>query len=193
MVPWFSWSLGSPDPCAESLWSLCWRSWLTKPKRPGYWEMKLAIAADHAGYELKALLVPWLNSAGHQVVDLGAHQLEPDDDYPDYAAAVAQKVQSGGAERGIVVCGSGVGACIAANKVPGIRACLCHDTYTGHQGVEHDDMNVICLGARIIGVELAKEILHAFLSANFLPEPRFRRRLEKLLQLEQQGIGKIQT
>ena len=155
--------------------------------------MKLAIAADHAGYELKALLVPWLDSAGHQVIDLGAHQLDPDDDYPDYAAAVAQRVQSGGAERGIVVCGSGVGACIAANKVPGIRACLCHDTYTGHQGVEHDDMNVICLGARIIGVELAKEILHAFLSANFLPEPRFRRRLEKLLKLEQQGIGKIQT
>ncbi len=155
--------------------------------------MKLAIAADHAGYDLKALLVPWLNSAGHQVIDLGAHQLEPDDDYPDYAAAVAKNVQSGGAQRGIVVCGSGVGACIAANKVPGIRACLCHDTYTGHQGVEHDDMNVICLGARIIGVELAKEILQGFLSANFLPEPRFRRRLEKLLQLEQQGIGKIQN
>ncbi len=155
--------------------------------------MNIAIAADHAGYELKVLLVPWLNSAGHQVLDLGAHQMEPDDDYPDYAAAVAQRVQSGEVERGIVVCGSGVGACIAANKVPGIRACLCHDTYTGHQGVEHDDMNVICLGARIIGVELAKEILHAFLSANFLPEPRFRRRLEKLLKLEQQGIGKIQT
>ncbi len=155
--------------------------------------MKLAIAADHAGYDLKVLLVPWLKSAGHEIIDLGAHQLEPDDDYPDYAAAVGQMVQSGGAERGIVVCGSGVGACIAANKVPGIRACLCHDTYTGHQGVEHDDMNVICLGARIIGVELAKEILHAFLSANFLPEPRFRRRLEKLLKLEQQGIGKIQT
>ena len=149
--------------------------------------MKLAIAADHAGYDLKALLVPWLNSAGHQVVDLGAHQLEPDDDYPDYAAAVAQKVQSGGAERGIVVCGSGVGACIAANKVAGIRACVCHDTYTGHQGVEHDDMNVICLGARIIGLDLAKEILQAFLSANFLPEPRFRRRLEKLLLLEKNG------
>ena len=155
--------------------------------------MKLAIAADHAGYDLKALLVPWLKSAGHQIIDLGAHQLEPDDDYPDYAAAVGQVVQSGGAERGIVVCGSGVGACIAANKVPGIRACLCHDTYTGHQGVEHDDMNVICLGARIIGVELAKEILHAFLSANFLPEPRFRRRLEKLRKLEQEGIGNIQT
>ena len=155
--------------------------------------MKIAIAADHAGYELKALLVPWLNSTGHHVDDLGAHQLEPDDDYPDFAAMVAQKVQSGGAERGIVVCGSGVGACIAANKVPGIRAGLCHDTYTGHQGVEHDDMNVICLGARIIGVELVKEILEAFLSANFLPEPRFRRRLEKLLQMERQGIGKIKT
>ena len=149
--------------------------------------MNIAIAADHAGYELKVLLVPWLNSARHQVLDLGAHQMEPDDDYPDYAAAVAQRVQSGEAERGIVVCGSGVGACIAANKVPGIRACLCHDTYTGRQGVEHDDMNVICLGARIIGLEQAKEILQAFLSANFLPEPRFQRRLEKLLQLEENG------
>ena len=155
--------------------------------------MKLAIAADHAGYELKALLVPWLKSAGHQIIDLGAHQLDPDDDYPDYAAAVGQMVQSGGAERGIVVCGSGVGACIAANKVPGIRACLCHDTYTSHQGVEHDDMNVICLGARIIGIELVKEILQAFLSANFVPEPRFHRRLEKLLELERQGIGKVQA
>ena len=149
--------------------------------------MNIAIAADHAGYELKVLLVPWLNSARHQVLDLGAHQMEPDDDYPDYAAAVAQRVQSGEAERGIVVCGSGVGACIAANKVPGIRACLCHDTYTGRQGVEHDDMNVICLGARIIGLEQAKEILQAFLSANFLPEPRFQRRLEKLLRLEENG------
>ena len=149
--------------------------------------MKLAIAADHAGYELKTLLVPWLNSAGHQIIDLGAHQLEPDDDYPDYAAAVGQMVQSGGAERGIVVCGSGVGACIAANKVPGVRACLCHDTYTSHQGVEHDDMNVICLGARIIGVELVKEILQSFLSASFIPEPRFRRRLDKLLKLEADG------
>ena len=155
--------------------------------------MKLAIAADHAGYDLKALLVSWLRTAGHQVVDLGAHQLDPDDDYPDFAAAVAQSVQSGGAERGIVVCGSGVGACIAANKVSGIRACLCHDTYTGHQGVEHDDMNVICLGARIIGIELVKEILQAFLSANFVPEPRFHRRLEKLLELERQGIGKVQA
>lgn len=155
--------------------------------------MKLAIAADHAGYDLKCLLVPWLRSAGHQVVDLGAHELDPDDDYPDFAAAVAQSVQSGGAERGIVVCGSGVGACIAANKVPGIRACLCHDTYTGHQGVEHDDMNVICLGARIIGIDLVKEILQAFLSANFVPEPRFHRRLEKLLELERQGIGRVQA
>ena len=155
--------------------------------------MKLAIAADHAGYDLKDLLVPWLRSAGHQVVDLGAHELDPDDDYPDFAAAVAQSIQSGGAERGIVVCGSGVGACIAANKVPGIRACLCHDTYTGHQGVEHDDMNVICLGARIIGIDLVKEILQAFLSSNFVPEPRFHRRLEKLLELERQGIGRVQA
>ena len=150
--------------------------------------MKVAVGADHAGYGLKVLLVPWLNSSGHKVVDIGAHHLEPTDDYPDFAAAVARKVQSGEVERGIVVCGSGVGACITANKVPGIRACLCHDTYTGHQGVEHDDMNVICIGARVIGPELAKEIIQAFLSASFVPDPRFQRRLEKLRQVEKQGI-----
>ena len=149
--------------------------------------MKIAVGADHAGFTLKELLKPWLESCGHQVVDLGAHALDPEDDYPDFAAAVARSVQAGESERGIIVCGSGVGASITANKVTGVRAGLCHDTYSGRQGVEHDDMNVICLGARIIGQDLSKEILEAFLSAGFLPEPRFQRRLDKLIQIEQEG------
>ena len=151
--------------------------------------MRLAVGADHAGFELKNQLVPWLQSLGHQVEDLGAHQLDNDDDYPDFAAAVSESVLSGSADRGVLICGSGVGASIAANKFIGIRACLCHDTYTGHQGVEHDNMNVICLGGRIIGIELSKEILTAFLSASFIPEVRFQRRLDKLTQMEKRGLG----
>lgn len=151
--------------------------------------MEIAVSADHAGFELKELVAPWLRSVGHEVVDLGAYQLDPEDDYPDFAAAVAEAVSSGKAKRGVVICGSGVGATISANKVPGIRACLCHDTYTGHQGVEHDDMNIICMGARVIGLELCKEILSAFLSASFIPEPRFQRRLDKLNQLEKRALG----
>ena len=150
--------------------------------------MRIAVAGDHAGFELKTLLVPWLQTAGHEVEDLGAHSLDPEVDYPDFAVLVADCVRSGKAERGIVVCGSGVGASIAANKVPGIRACLCHDTYTGHQGVEHDDMNVLCLGGRVIGFELAKEVLTSFLDASFIPEARYKRRLDKLLRLEEQGL-----
>ncbi len=153
--------------------------------------MQIAVAADHAGFELKALITPWLRSLGHQVVDLGALEFEPSDDYPDFAAAVARTVQSGEAERGVIICGSGVGACITANKVLGIRACLCHDTFSAHQGVEHDDMNVVCLGARIIGVELSKEVLKAFLSASFIAEPRFQRRLDKLLRVEKLGVGAL--
>ncbi len=149
--------------------------------------MRVSVGADHAGFTLKELLKPWLESCGHQVVDLGAHALDPEDDYPDFAAAVARSVQAGESERGIIVCGSGVGASITANKVTGVRAGLCHDTYSGRQGVEHDDMNVICLGARIIGQDLSKEILGAFLSAGFLPEPRFQRRLDKLIKIEQEG------
>ena len=151
--------------------------------------MRLAVGADHAGFELKAMLLPWLESAGHQVVDLGAYQLDAEDDYPDFAVAVADTVRSGSVDRGILICGSGVGASVTANKVPGIRACVCHDTYTGHQGVEHDDMNVLCLGARVVGIELSKEILGAFLSANFIPEPRFQRRLDKLLLVEKKWRG----
>ncbi len=150
--------------------------------------MKVAVGADHAGFALKGEIVSWLESEGHQVNDLGAHDLDPDDDYPDFAVAVAGSVSSGEAERGIVICGSGVGACITANKVKGIRACLCHDTYSARQGVEHDDMNVICVGGRIIGIDLAKVVLQAFLGAGFIPEPRFQRRLDKMIQVERNGL-----
>ena len=149
--------------------------------------MRIALAADHAGLPLKETLKPWLESADHQVHDLGAHTLDPDDDYPDFAAAVARAIAAGHADRGIIICGSGIGASITANKIAGIRAGLCHDTYSAHQGVEHDAMNILCLGARIIGPDLAKEILAAFLNAAFQPEPRFQRRLDKLLQVEAAG------
>ena len=136
----------------------------------------VAMGADHGGLALKNELVAYLGSR-YDIVDLGAHHFHPDDDYPDVVQEVAQAVISGRCQRGIIICGSGVGACIAANKVPGIRACLCHDTYSAHQGVEHDDMNVLCLGARVIGVELAKELAIAFLEARFSDEERHRRRL----------------
>lgn len=150
--------------------------------------MKVAIGADHAGFELKGGIVRWLKSEGHQVNDTGAHNYDPDDDYPDFASAVANSLRSGDSERGIVICGSGVGASITANKVKGIRACLCHDTYSARQGVEHDNMNVVCIGGQIIGIELAKVVLEAFLGANFIPEPRFQRRLDKLMKVEETGL-----
>ena len=150
--------------------------------------MIVAVGADHAGFALKSQIVCWLREEGHQVNDLGAFNLDPDDDYPDFAVSVARSVSSGQAEKGIVVCGSGVGACITANKINGIRACLCHDTYSARQGVEHDGMNVICIGGRIIGIELAKAVLRAFLGACFIPEPRFQRRLDKIMQIEQDGL-----
>ena len=150
--------------------------------------MKVAVGADHAGFELKGEIVRWLVSEGHQVNDIGAHEFDADDDYPDFAVAVAVAICAGDSKRGIVICGSGVGACITANKVKGIRACLCHDTYSARQGVEHDDMNVVCIGGRVIGIELAKVVLESFLDANFLPEARFQRRLDKLNQVEQTGL-----
>lgn len=150
--------------------------------------MRVAIAADHAGFPLKEELAPFLEHAGYQVVDLGAHNYDAADDYPDFAKVVADAVASGRAERGIVVCGSGVGACIAANKVPGVRAAVCHDTYSAHQGVEHDDMNTVCLGGRIIGAEVAKEIAIAFLKARFSGEERHLRRLNKLKAIEREGM-----
>ncbi len=146
--------------------------------------MKLAIASDHAGYPLKALLIPHLRELGHQVADLGTDSPGKSVDYPDFAAAAAREVAAGRAERAIVICGSGVGACVAANKLKGIRAGLCHDTYSAHQGVEHDDINVLCLGARIVGQALAFEIADAFLKARFSEEERHKRRLRKIDELE---------
>ncbi len=146
--------------------------------------MRVALGADHAGYDLKGALLSWLRERGYDVVDVGAFSLDPLDDYPDFSQAVAQAVVSGRAQRGIIVCGSGVGGSIAANKVPGARASICHDTYSAGQGVEHDDMNVLCLGARVVGEVLAMELVTAFLSAQFLDEEKYRRRLEKVIALE---------
>ncbi len=146
--------------------------------------MKIAVAADHGGYALKNTIVMLLKHLGHEVVDLGAHQYDKDDDYPDFARYVAQAIQHGQAQRGLVICGSGVGACITANKHKGVRACVCHDTYSASQGVQHDDMNVLCLGARIVGEELAKKLVEAFVAATFDPGERFLRRLEKVNAIE---------
>ena len=150
--------------------------------------LHVAVGADHGGLLLKERLLALLRERC-QVMDVGAHSLDPDDDYPDFAEAVACEVASGRAHRGIIICGSGVGACIAANKVPGIRACLCHDTYSAHQGVEHDDMNVMCLGARVVGEELAAELVLAFLNARYSGEERHRRRLEKVMAIERSACG----
>ncbi|CAG0931669.1 ribose 5-phosphate isomerase B [Thermoflexales bacterium] len=149
--------------------------------------MKIAIAADHGGFPLKADIVELLKQAGHEPIDLGAHEYIAGDDYPDYSLLVGRAVQTGKAERGIVICGSGIGACVAANKLKGIRAGVCHDTYSAHQGVEHDDMNVLCLGARIIGVEPAREIVLAFAAAQFNLGERYQRRLNKVLKIEQEN------
>ncbi|MFN3705521.1 MAG: ribose 5-phosphate isomerase B [Thermoflexales bacterium] len=146
--------------------------------------MRVAIAADHGGYWLKAPLVAVVKEAGHEPIDLGAHSAERSD-YPDFARAVGEALQQGLAERGIVICGSGVGACIAANKMRGIRAAICHDTYSAHQGVEHDDMNVLVLGGRVIGTELAAEIVRVFLNARFSYGERYLARLKKVALLEQ--------
>ncbi|MFZ0634921.1 MAG: ribose 5-phosphate isomerase B [Candidatus Acidiferrales bacterium] len=145
--------------------------------------MRLAIGADHAGFPLKQELIPFLEELGHSVLDLGTNSTEPVD-YPDYAEAVGLAVRSGKADRGVLICGSGVGASVAANKLPGIRAGLAHDSYSAHQGVEHDNMNVLVLGSRVIGVELAKDLAAIYLKAEFTNEPRHRRRLEKIRVLE---------
>lgn len=146
--------------------------------------MRIAIGADHAGFELKQKLCGLLRDLGHPVNDAGTVNTDPVD-YPDYAEAVGKLILAGRADRGILVCGSGVGASVAANKLPGIRAGLCHDTYSARQGVEHDDMNILVLGARVIGDELARELVRTFLAATFTGEERHRRRLEKIKALEQ--------
>ena len=150
-------------------------------------KLHVALGADHGGFVLKNELLSRLRGQ-YDISDLGAHKYDRDDDYPDFAEAIAQTVASGKAQRGILVCGSGVGACIAANKVPGVRACLCHDSYSAHQGVEHDDMNVLCLGARVIGIELATELIEAFLKARLSQEKRYLRRLKQVLAIEKRAL-----
>jgi ribose 5-phosphate isomerase B len=147
--------------------------------------LKLVISSDHAGFALKEEIRANLSAAGHEMVDLGAYQYDPEDDYPDFAVKAGEAIKAGVAPRGIVICGSGVGVCVAANKIPGIRAGICHDTYSAHQGVEHDDMNVLVLGARIIGSALAFELAHTFIGAAFqAKEGRFERRFKKVLAIE---------
>ena len=146
--------------------------------------MRLGIAADHGGFELKNRLVSDLKGMWHEVVDFGAHEPDPDDDYPDFVVPLALAVSKGEVERGVAVCGSGVGACIAANKVPGVRAGLIMDMFSAHQGVEDDDMNLMCMGGRVVGYELALDLVHEFLKARFKGDERFRRRLQKVKNLE---------
>ncbi|HPS42113.1 MAG TPA: ribose 5-phosphate isomerase B [Anaerolineaceae bacterium] len=145
--------------------------------------MRIAIACDHAGFDIKDDIVLEVQRLGHDVIDLGTYNQEPVD-YPDYAKKACDAILQGQAERGIVLCGSGVGAAIAANKIKGIYACVCHDTYSAHQGVEHDNMNLLTMGARIIGVELAREIVRNFLQAKFSDEERHHRRFEKIRAIE---------
>lgn len=148
--------------------------------------MRIAIACDHAGFPLKQTVIDEVLSEGHDVIDLGTDSPVPVD-FPDFTEKLGRSIQNGQAERGILVCGSGVGACIAANKMIGIYACLCHDTYSAHQGVEHDDMNVLCLGGRIVGPELAKELVRAFMGAHYLAADPYQRRVNKLLRIEREN------
>jgi ribose 5-phosphate isomerase B len=145
--------------------------------------MRIALAADHAGFGLKQVIAGALEQEGATIIDLGTHDTLPVD-YPDLARALGASIVGGQADRGIIICGSGVGACVAANKIKGIRAGLCHDTYSAHQGVEHDDINVLCIGSRIIGTALAMEIVHTFLGAMFSYEDRHVRRVNKILDIE---------
>ena len=146
--------------------------------------MRIALGTDHAGFELRDKVARVLADLGHDVEDVGAHTYDPEDDYPDFARLVAEAVAAGEADRGVLVCGSGVGASVAANKVAGVRAAMCHDTYSAHQGVEHDDMNVLCMGARVIGEELAREVVTSFLGATFSGEERHVRRVAKIKAIE---------
>ena len=149
--------------------------------------MRVVAGSDHAGFDLKQLLLPLLKQLGHEVIDVGTNSTAAVD-YPDYAEAVGKAILEGRADRGVLICGSGVGASVAANKIHGIRAGICHDTYSAHQGVEHDDMNVLVLGSRVIGSAVAPELVKAFLGANFTNEERHVRRLKKVLAIETSGI-----
>ena len=150
---------------------------------------RVVVAADHGGFVLKTNLISWLREQGIEVLDLGTTIFDIEDDYPDFALKLAEVVACGKIERGILICGSGVGATIAANKIPGARACLCHDTYSAHQGVEHDNMNILCLGGRVIGIEMAKELILTFLKAKFNNEEKYRRRVEKIFEIEKRGLS----
>ena len=149
--------------------------------------MRIAVASDHAGFAIKDDVINIIQAAGHEILDLGTYSQEPVD-YPDYAVKLGKEIIDKQADRGVLICGSGVGACIAANKIKGVYAGICHDTYSAHQGVEHDNMNVLCLGSRIVGIELVKEILKAYLNAKFDQEERFVRRFEKIRTIEKNGI-----
>lgn len=151
--------------------------------------MRVSIAADHGGFELKFTIVEWLKESGeHVIIDLGNEVYNENDDYPDFAERVAKNVTKGDSDRGILICGSGVGVSVAANKIRGAKAAVCHDLYSAHQGVEHDNMNIICLGAQIIDEEFAKELIIAFLKARFKPEHKYLRRLEKIKKLESKQV-----
>jgi ribose 5-phosphate isomerase B len=149
--------------------------------------MKLAVAADHGGVPLNEVVIEELRRLGHDVLDLGTHDANNGDDYPDHAENLGRRVADGEVERAVLICGSGVGASVAVNKIHGVRAGLCHDTYSAHQGVEHDNCNVLCLGARVIGHELALELVRAFVGAKFTGEERHQRRLNKVLAIERKG------
>lgn len=153
--------------------------------------MKVGIAADHGGFHLKEEIKVFLGNSAVEFLDFGAHNLNENDDYPDYVIPLAQAVANGKVGRGIAVCGSGVGATIAANKIPGVRACLINDIFSAHQGVEDDDMNILCLGERVTGTETAKEYVKAFLAATFSSAERHKRRLQKVLQIEKQIQGTV--
>jgi ribose 5-phosphate isomerase B len=148
----------------------------------------MGIATDHGGFDLKEELIAYLREAGHEVVDFGAHSLSPGDDYPDFVIPLAQAVAAGKVERGVAVCGSGVGASVCANKIPGVRAGLVQDHYSAHQGVEHDDMNILCMGGRVVGFEVARDLVDAFLGAGFSGGERHVRRLRKVAALEPQPV-----
>jgi len=154
--------------------------------------MRIAVGADHAGYPLKVEVVRFLEEEGHEVTDLGTHSTDPVD-FPVYARQVGQAVQLGKADRGVLVCGSGVGACVAANKLRGIRAALCHDTYTAHQGVEHDDVNVLCLGGRVVGPALAYDIVRSWLTARYIGTGRHKRRVDQILEIERSETERKDT
>jgi RpiB/LacA/LacB family sugar-phosphate isomerase len=154
--------------------------------------MRIVIGSDHAGFDLKEHIVTYLRELGHQVVDVGTHSSAPVD-YPDYAEVVGVALREDRADRGVLICGSGVGASVAANKLPGIRAGLCQDTYSAHQGVEHDNMNVLCIGARVVGPELMLDLVRAFLTAQFAGEERHRRRLSKVAAMEHRFCSETTT